>query len=175
METLLFTNTSGIRREKRLLEQQLRVGITLSDRRVTIEGAPLDEYIAQLVLEAMSFGFTPKQALQLKSEDMAFKKLHIRDFTRRKNLKDVCARLIGKEGKTKRTIEGIADCNVIISKSEVGIIGNAASIDATVQAIQNIIKGSKQANVYRYLERRNAERKKHGDGLGLKIKEKNKI
>lgn len=172
METLLLNNPSAIRREKRLLEQQLHVSISLAGQKVTIEGAPLDEYIAQLVLEAISFGFTLKQALQLKSEDVVFKKLHIRDFTRRKNLRDVRARLIGKEGKTKRTIEGIADCSIVISTSEVGIIGDAASIDATVQAIQNIIKGSKQANVYSYLERRNAERKKHGGEIGLKIKEK---
>ena len=170
MEMLFFEKPSVLRREKRELEKQLNIILSIVGRKVTLEGDPLDEYVAHLVLDAMSLGFTPKQALQLKNEDTTFKKIHIRDFTRRKNLQDVRSRLIGKDGKTRRTIEDIADCKVVIGTSEVGIIGTSEAIDSTIQAIINIIKGSKQANVYRYLERRNAERKKHSEGLGLKIK-----
>lgn len=176
METLIFNKfPTALKREQRTLEQQLRVKMTIAGRKVTVEGNALDEYIALSILEALAFGFTLKQALSLKDEETLFRKIHIRDFTRRKNLKDVRSRLIGREGKTRRTIEEISNCEVIIGESEVGIIGSAESIDAATQAAINIIKGSKQANAYKYLERMNAEKRNFADDLGLRDKEnKNK-
>ncbi len=172
METLIFKKTGILRREKDNLEQQLKVTITLSGKSVTIEGNPLDEYIASFVLEALTLGFSLKEALLLKDENISFRKLQIRDFTRRKNIWDVRARLIGTEGKTRRTLEEISDCIVVINENTVGLIGPANNIDNAVQAVINIIKGSKQSNVYRYLERMNAEQKKQEKGLGIKIKNK---
>ena len=173
METLMFDKSPRVvKREQRTLEQQLQVKITIAGRKITIEGNPLDEYVALSVLDAVAFGFSLKEALTLKDEDISFRKIHIRDFTRRKNLKDVRSRLIGREGKTKRTIEEISNCIVVIGESEVGIIGSVESIDAATQGAINIIKGSKQANAYRYLERMNAEKKKMLDDLGLKINKK---
>ncbi len=176
METLIFDSVPrALKREQRALEQQLQVKLTIVGRKVAIEGPALQEYVAFMVVEAIALGFTPKQALVLKDEDMAFRKVRIRDFTRRKSLKDVRSRLIGREGKTRRTIEEISNCEVVIGESEVGIIGSAESIDAAMQATINIIKGSKQANAYRYLERMNTEKKSLVDDLGLREKEeKNK-
>lgn len=170
METLFFEKPSVIRREKKRFEQELNVTITIVGRKVTLEGAPLDEYVALMVLDALAFGFTPKEALTLKQEDTIFQKVPIKNFTRRKNLHDVRSRLIGTEGKTRRTIEEIADCIIVIGESAVGIIGPAAGVDTTIQGVVNLIRGTKQANTYRFLERINTERKKHLEGLGLKTK-----
>lgn len=170
MDTLFFDSTTELRREKEKLEKELDVQITISGRKVTFESEPIKEYVADLVLQAMSFGFSAKQALLLKSEDIAWRKLQIRDFTRRKNLRDVRGRLIGSEGKTRRTVEEISDCLIMIKNDSVGILGRADAIDAAIQAVINIIRGSKQANAYRYLERMNTLKKE--EGLGLKIKNK---
>ena len=100
---------------------------------------------------------------------MIFKKIHIRDFTRRKSLSDVRARLIGTQGKTRRTLEEISDCSIVVNENAVGIIGPTSAIDNTVQAVINIIRGSKQANIYRFLERMNTQKEDLAD-LGLKRK-----
>ena len=139
--------------------------------KATIEGDPLDEYVALMVLEALAFGFKPSEALMLKNEEMVFKRISIKEFSRRKNLHEVKSRLIGKEGKTRRTIEEISDCLIVIGDNAVGIIGPALEIDKTIQAIVNLIRGTKQANTYRYLERMNATRK--DEGLGLREDKKN--
>ncbi|MBX4212337.1 hypothetical protein KW787_02690 [Candidatus Pacearchaeota archaeon] len=173
METLLVERTGEIRRTKEELEEKLKVKITIVGRKVTIEGDPLEEYEASAVLDAISFGFSAKKALMLKSEDMIFRKIPIRNFTRRKDLRDVKSRLIGTEGKTKKTVETIAECDIVIQKNSVGVIGSTESVDAAETAITNIIKGSKQANAYRYLERMNQSRKVHPEGLGLKEKKRN--
>jgi len=157
---MFFEKTAELRRQKEELEKELNVKIKILGRKVTFEGSAIEEYEAAIVLDAMSFGFSAKSALELRKEYMAFKKIHIRDFTRRKNLNDVRSRIIGKEGKTKRTLEEISNCEIIITESEVGIIGEAESMDSAIQAIISIVRGTKQSNAYRYLERINRTKKK---------------
>jgi len=166
METIYFEKISELRRTKSKLEKDLNVKITLTGKRVSIKGPALEEYEALQVLEAMNFGFSAEKALEIKEPDIAFRVIHIRDFTRRKNLKDVKARIIGKQGKTKKTIEGITSSYIIIKENRVGVIGSTESIEAAITGITNVIKGSKQSNVYRYLEKINRGRKE--EGLGLK-------
>ncbi|MBX4196312.1 hypothetical protein KW805_01865 [Candidatus Pacearchaeota archaeon] len=173
METLLFERTGEIRRTKDELEQKLGVKITVVGRKVTIEGDALEEYEASIILDAISFGFSAKKALALKEEDMIFRKIPIRNFTRRKDLREVKSRIIGSEGKTKKTVETIAGCQLVIQQNSVGVIGSSEAVDAAETAIVNIIKGSKQANAYQYLERMNQSRKTHEEGLGLKEKKRN--
>ena len=76
--------------------------------------------------------------------------------------------------KTKHTIEQISSCDVLINEDEnsVGLIGSAEQIEEATTAITNLIRGSKQANVYRFLERMNAEKRQMDTDLGLKIKKK---
>ncbi|MBS3090044.1 hypothetical protein J4461_04185 [Candidatus Pacearchaeota archaeon] len=166
METIYFQNASEIKREKANLEKKLKVSIKINGRKAEIEGAPIDEYEATRILEAMQFGFSAAKALLMLEEDTIFVKLHIRSYTRRKNLKDVRSRIIGREGKTRRTVEEISGCHILVKESDVGVIGSSEKIEDATTAIINIIKGTKQANAYRYLERKNVER--HSTDLGLK-------
>jgi len=163
-----------IRKEKNALEQSLAIKILIDGKKVSIQGEPVKEFTAERVLIAINFGFSAKISLTLKDSDMDFKIINIKNFTRRKNLHEIRARLIGTEGKTKRTIENIADCELVINEKDnsVGIIAMADEIDEITTAIQNLIRGSTQSNVYAFLERMNAERKKFPEDLGLKIKEK---
>lgn len=171
METLFFDKTGELRKNQAQLEEKLGVTIKIQGKKVIFEGSPVNEYTASAVLDAVSFGFSVKEALTLCTDTISFRRIPIREFTRRKNLKDVRSRLIGREGKTRRTIEEISGCSVIISESAVGIIGNASAIDDATQAIIRIIKGAKQANAYRLLERMNASRIKE-DVLDAIVPEK---
>lgn len=161
MEALIFDKLSEIRRERSSLEKQLRVKIRIVGNEVLIDGSSFEEYEAFIVLEAIQFGFSAKKALLLRDEQNVFRKILIKNFTKRKNLEEVRGRIIGRDGKTKKTIENISNCHLIIKGNEVGIIGPAEAIEETTTAITNLIRGSKQANIYRYLERMNAERKKY--------------
>lgn len=163
METLYFKHVKELQNEKEILEKKLGITIEITRKLVKFEGPAVNEYEAKFVLEAMQFGFSAKQAVQLLEEDIIFRKIPIKNFTRRKNLREVRARLIGKEGKTKRTIENIASCEIIINDDEnsIGIICTADELDNATTAITNLIRGTKEANVYGYLERMNAEKKKY--------------
>ena len=174
MESLYFKKIRELQKSKAELENKFRVKINIRGKLVTLEGSAVDEYGALIVLEAMQFGFSSKRALVLLSDDLIFRKIPIKNFTRRKNMKEVRGRIIGKEGKTKNTIEQISSCDILINEYEnsVGLIGSAEQIEEATTAITNLIKGSKQANVYRFLERMNAQKKQMDTDLGLKIKEK---
>ncbi len=91
---------------------------------------------------------------------MDFKIIHIRDHTKR-GLKTVKSRLIGKNGRTRRTLAEISGCEIVIGDGDVGIIGDVESIGYAETAIIQLIKGSKQSNMYYFLEKMNKIKKKN--------------
>ncbi len=159
METIYTNRIAEIRREKKFLERKLNVEIQITGKKVIVEGSPLDEYEAMTVLEAINEGFSARTAILITSEDFVFEKINIKDFTRRKDMEVVRGRLIGTRGRTKRTIEQISGCEIKINDNTVSVIGPAENIQYAITAITNVIKGAKQSNVYKYLERINTEKR----------------
>ena len=151
-----------IKRRKHLLEKKLKVKIEIKGPTITIEAEPLDEFEASRVFEAINLGFSVETALTILEEDIVFEKLNLKDYTRRKDLEIVRGRLIGTHGKTKDTLEEITGSEIKVKDNYVGIIGHGESITNTITAVTNIIRGSKQANAYKFLERINTRKKKVG-------------
>ncbi len=160
MQTFYFQKTSELKRTKSELEKVLGIKIGIVGRKVSVTGTSLNEYEASLVLRAINFGFSTKKALSLRDENFVFQVLNIKDFTRKKNLKIVRARIIGEKGRTKKTIESISNCEIMINDNEIGIIASADDMGEIITAITNLIRGTKQANTYRYLEKINRLRRK---------------
>lgn len=144
---------------KEELEQKLNVKIKVKGKQVEISGSPVEEYEGKNVLEALDFGFKLKDALKLIDEGTIFRKVPIKNFTRRKDLEEVRGRVIGTYGKTKHAVEEVSGCAVVVHENQVGIIGPAENIEEATTAIINLIKGSKQSNVYRFLEKMNTLKK----------------
>ncbi len=159
METYHLEKIAELKREKDTIERELGIKIKIEGRKVTIEGPSLNEYTADLVIQAIQFGFSAKTALLLKHDNISFRTLNIKDYTRRKNLREVLGRLIGTRGQTKKTIEDISRCKMMIKEKEVAVIGDSEQIEYAVTAISNLVKGSKQSNVYKYLEKINTNKK----------------
>lgn len=146
-------------KNKEKLEQKLNCKINLKEKTITIDTEPYNEYEAQRVFDAINLGFSVEKALLVLDEENDFIKINIKDHANTKNLEVVRSRLIGTHGKTKKTIEEITKCNVSIHDNQVGIIGPAEITESALTAVTNIIKGTKQANAYKYLERINTQKK----------------
>ena len=160
MRTFNFPKTVELRRTRANLEKKLNIKITITGHKVSITSKnSLDEYSASIILDAINFGFSTDKALLIKEEEMLFRLINIKDFTRKKNLKEVRARIIGTKGKTLKTIEDIADCELLLKENTLGIIGSTKSVDIALTALKNLIKGTKQSNVYHYLEKVNKAKK----------------
>ncbi len=142
-----------ILKNKKKIEAELNVKITNRGKEITIQGKPEDEYIAEKVIDALNFGFPFSDALMIKKEDFLFEIINIKEHTKRKDLERIRARIIGTKGKTLKTLCQLTKCFFELKDNEVGIIGPPEYIQNAQNSIISIIKGTKQANVYSFLEK----------------------
>lgn len=144
-------------KNKKKLENVLSINLEIKKSgTITIKSINKDffsEYIASKVLEAISFGFNLQTALQLKDTEYDFKKLNIKFYSRASQQERARARLIGKKGKTKTTIENLTDCDIILTNNTVAILGKVNNVKVATKAVESLLRGSKQANIYKYLEK----------------------
>ncbi len=166
MKKIISDKVIRIIKNKKNLEKELEITLEINGKEISISGKPEKEYIAEKVIEALSFGFPFSDSLNLKNEEFLFEILNIKDYTNQKDFERVRGRIIGKDGKALKTISSISNCNVELSGNKLGIIGDSENIRNVEEACKLLIKGSKHSNVYSYLE-------KHGHpepivDLGLK-------
>ncbi len=169
MKTIFSEDTTKVIKNQKKLEKILKIKITINGKEIIIDGNPEDEYIAEKVIDAINFGFPVPIALLIKKEDFLFEILNIKDYTRRKDFETIRARIIGKGGKTLKTLNQLTECNFELKDNEVGIVGAPEYIKNAQDAVISIIRGAKQANVYSYLEKHHVQPVLD---LGLKKKKK---
>ena len=159
-----------VRKAVPLIEDKIKVKISFPTGKIAVSGIELNEFLVEQILRAVDFGFDVRDALLLAGENFVLEFIDIKEHTRRKNLKDVRARIIGTGGKVKRTIENLTGAVLHIEGNTVGIIVDHEHFDAVVQAVESITQGSKHANVFSYLEKRGVEIRNSDDDLGLREK-----
>ena len=166
MDTIYIENTKKIRSKKPLLEKKLNIKLNIRDKKVTITGRELDEYLASQILQAIDKGFEVEQALLLQDEDYVFEIINIKDLTHRTDISQIRARIIGRKGKTLKVIQTLTNCEIVLHDNQVYIIGPAEKIKDAMNGLKKLIQGSKQSSTYSYLER--ARKHLKSDDLGLK-------
>jgi KH domain-containing protein len=153
MINLQIKNYKKFLRNKKLLEKELGVQLNINFNELSIEGNSENEFIAEQVINAIDFGFPIKHALLIKKEDLIFETLNIKDYTNKKNFERIRSRIIGMNGKTLRTLSTLSDCFFELNINEIGIIGVPENIKNVNNSLISLIRGSKQANVYKFLEK----------------------
>jgi len=164
------THTEYIRKvlqNKARLEKQLKIKITNKGKNLFISGEPENEFIALEIIDAINLGFSITRALLLKDENTNLQTLNIKDISRKHNLEEVRARIIGKQGRTLKTLNKLTNCAISLQDNQVGIIGDVEYIEDAIQAITSVIQGSKQGHVYGRLERQNKEKRLENKGINL--------
>jgi len=169
MRKIQVTAMRKIKKAVPLIENRLKVHFKFGRDQVVITGSELNEFLCEEIVRAVDFGFRADDALLLKDDNFVLEFIEVKENTHRKNLKDVRGRLIGTEGKAKKTIENLTDSVIVINGNRVGVIVDSNHLDAVVQAIESLIRGAKHGNVFSYLEKQGvAIRRKGEDDLGLK-------
>ncbi len=165
MIKLIIDKLSRISKLRKRLEEKLNVKITNRGKEFYIEGKPEDEYIAQKIIEALNFGFPYPAAILIKEEDFIFEIINIKDHTKRYDKERIRGRIIGRGGKTLKTLASLTGSFFEIKDNQVAIISDPENMELSQQAIISLIKGSKTSNVYKALEK---NRPKPIWDLGLK-------
>ncbi len=114
------------------------------------------------IVRALGRGFSPEHALRLFNDDAYFELVDIHDYVGKNKgrMRQVAARIIGSEGKTRRIIEEQTGCHLAIYGHTVGIIGELEELGNAKRAVDMILSGAEHASVYGFLEskRRNAKK-----------------
>lgn len=153
MQEIYCENPREILANRQKLERELNVKLANKGKNIFIDGNPENEFIAIEILRAVNLGFSIVCALDLKKENHLLQIINIKDITKRKNLHEVRARIIGSNGRTLLTLKNLTDCSICIRDNQIGVIGEAEEIEDALQALTSLIQGSKQSNVYARLER----------------------
>jgi len=159
MKTIYINNIREVMANLPKLQKKLKVGLELEGKQVTIQGKEENIYDAEKVLEAVEAGFDVETSLLLIDPEYLFEVMYLKDMTRRKNLAEVRARLIGTQGKTKKLIEKLSDCAVKLKENTVYVLGTSEEIRGARTAIEKLIRGSAQGKVYGFLERSRTQNK----------------
>ena len=141
---------------RRLIERKggvkLKVG---SDGDVQISGKePYAEYRAKEVVRAIGRGFSPQKALKLFSEDYYLKIIDLKEVLGSdKDVVRVKGRIIGAEGKSRKTIEELSETDLCIYGSTVSLIGMLEEVSLASDALEALIGGASHSRVYSLLEK----------------------
>mgnify|MGYP001168716809 CR=1 FL=1 len=116
---------------------------------------PLIPLKVEDIIRAIGRGFSPEHAFRLFGEETELFIFDIYDYVGKKesHLIRVKARVIGREGKTKRVIEGLTGAVISVYGHTVAVIADFESMDIAKKALDMLLAGSEHPTVYRYLER----------------------
>lgn len=167
---------------KRNIEERLNITLTIESEsggvEITLNENATDPSLilrAKDVTTAIGRGFSPEQAFRLiRNEDAAFDFIDLRTIFGRSDsdIRRVKSRIIGMNGKTRRTIEELTEADVVVYGHTIGFIGTFEQVDAARNAAQMIIQGSQHHTVYSFLQKKRREFKKQQLELWEKPDEK---
>jgi ribosomal RNA assembly protein len=158
---------------RRLLETRsgLKLDVDSGENEVTVrdeKGAdPLMGLKMRDIVKAIGRGFSPEHAMRLFSDDYYFELIDIHDYTgkNKSRLRQVTARVVGSEGKTRRILEEQTGCDVAIYGHTVGIIGTLEDLQNAKIAVDMLLSGAEHASVYRFLENKRRQQSRESGKL----------
>lgn len=114
------------------------------------------------IITAIARGFPPEKAFQLFDEDVILDVLDLREIIGKSesDIQRVKGRIIGRDGKSRRSIEEITRADISVDEYAIGIIGSYESVALAREGIEMLIKGRNHATVYEHLKNRSREIKR---------------
>jgi ribosomal RNA assembly protein len=143
---------------KRKIQRLTKTKITISSKEgdVSIEGEDnYNIFLTSHIIKAIGRGFNPDIALKILKEDYFFEMTNIHEFSGKSKKQEgrIKSRVIGTEGKARKTIEKMTNTYISIYGKTVGIIGKLEDVHLAKRALDMLLNGSPHSNVYRWIDR----------------------
>ncbi len=152
---VLIGEKGKVKREiEKLTSTKLRIDSDEGDVIISSEES-IDVFNTKPVIQAIGRGFNPQIALNLLDEENVLEIIDITDFSlkSKKKLLRLKSRLIGTQGKARKTIEILTKTDICVYGKTVSVIGMQENANLAKRAIVNLLQGSKHGNVYNFIER----------------------
>ncbi|WFO75867.1 RNA-processing protein [Desulfurococcaceae archaeon MEX13E-LK6-19] len=110
---------------------------------------------ARDIVRAIAYGFSPERAFRLLDEDQVLIVIDLKQYIgdHPNHIQRIKGRIIGEDGRARRTIEEVTGTYISVYKTYVAIIGDFESANIAKESIEMLIQGRRHATVYRFLER----------------------
>ncbi len=139
---------------KKKLEEKTKTKLTIEEKEIKISGEPIETWRTVDIVKAIGRGFNPDKSLDLLDEEKSLYIIKLKEYQKtEKGIKRLKSRIIGRQGKSKNTIEEIGNCNISVYGKTVSVIGESKKINCVVSGIEMLINGSKHNKVYNFLRR----------------------
>ncbi|MEM0505716.1 MAG: KH domain-containing protein [Thermosphaera sp.] len=148
-------------RVKKEIEVKTRTSITIDSNTggVVIEPAlpttsALELMKARDIVKAIAYGFSPDRAMRLLDEDQVLIVVDVRQYVGDKpnHVARVLGRIIGEDGKARRTLEEMTGAYISVYEPYVAIIGDYETANIAKTAVEMLIQGRRHSSVYKYVE-----------------------
>lgn len=153
---------------KKELEEQCQAKINIDSKEgdVIVRGSDsIKLFMLKDIVRAIARGFNPEIAMQLLKNDYTLEMLNIVDYVKNKEqLPRIKGRVIGKNGKSRETIELLTETRVVVYGKTVGIIGFIDDVAVSRRAIELLLEGALHKGVFKMLEQHRRQRKPY-DGF----------
>ncbi len=142
--------------------RRTRTRITVDSKNGTViiepESPDVPPYMvmkAREFVRAIAYGFSPERAMRVLDEDQVLIVIDLKQLVgdAPNHLQRIKGRIIGEQGRARRTIEEMTGTYISVYDTYVAIIGDYESAQAAREAIEMLIQGRQHSTVYRYLER----------------------
>ncbi|MBD3313311.1 RNA-processing protein [Candidatus Woesearchaeota archaeon] len=143
-------------------ETHARIVIDSKEGDVRVIGRePVGLLSAREIIKAIGRGFNPEFAMLLLKQDYCLEIINISDTAgkSKKKLMRIRGRIIGEDGKSRKTIEDLTETSISVYGKTVSIIGKHLNADLARKAVESLISGAKHSAVYRRLEKKSKELK----------------
>lgn len=128
------------------------------DGTVRVDGDAIEEQRVLLMVKALGRGFEKDEALLLLNDDYDLRVINLKDyFGSKSHFQRIKARVIGRRGSIKKSIEGATLSRISISGNHISIIAPYYSLPCAEEAVSMLIKGSKHSTLANYLARKRKE------------------
>ncbi len=106
------------------------------------------------MIKAIGRGMNPKKAMSLLDDEMLFELIELKSFVGKKanQQRRIRSRIIGSEGKIRKRIEALTNCEITVYGGTIVIIGDDLGLPMASDAIKSLLNGAEHGPVLKKLE-----------------------
>lgn len=139
---------------KKELERAGKVKLKVGEASVQVRGESLDVMKAVEVVKAIGLGFSKAKAFDLLRDDHQLTVFNLGEVVPESQLKRVCGRIIGEQGKVRLRLEKKLGVSIRVLEDRVAAIGTPPRLRVLREVLDRLLGGATHASAYKHLDRR---------------------